>query len=337
MTITAYSCYFYAVRVQLLHTCMSAFFSNLRLFPARDLGSNGKPTQSEIVHVSINATGSRVINTRTDRSIRIWRSTVSLTDPIVIENPHRGPVTCISWNPATETSFASVGGDGAVKLWKGLGHLEREIKLGKTAAHLVAYAPDGDVMAVVADGSIFIYNVAKGYTKIAHDSRPSKINALQWTNKGHNVFATGHDDGSICFWRLDLMAIELLYTLQGHHSPVTCMCLDPRGRYLACGLREGIVSLWNTTDFTNLGVLSAVDRAISSLSASRDGTYLAVGYSEGADVKIYEYDTLTEVHNAPKSQAGKIGGQAAWFPNRTALIIVVDKGQVMLLAKKEVS
>lgn len=332
----------------LLHFPMTSL-SGLRAFPARDVAANGKPAQSDIVHLSVNATGSRVINTRSDRTIRIWRcSHATLSDPVVVENPHRGPATCVSWNPNTETSFASVGGDSTIKLWRGTGHLEREVKAEKPdksdkdktdkardALCLVAYSPDGRFLAV-ADlrGTVRLHDVSSGYTVAAEVETALAVNALQWVNKGHSAFFTGHVDGHVKVWVVEDSQIAPGRVLTKHHAPVTCLCMDPRGRYVACGASDGTVSLWRTSDMTNCGVLAGEDRDICSVSPSRDGAYLAVAYGDGTSVKLFDYATLAEVYEVPGLAPGRSGGRAVWLPNRTALV-VTDRGTVMLMVKRE--
>ena len=47
---------------------------------------------SEIILISINLTGTRLVNSRTDRSIRIWKCTPErLIDPIRLPNNNRTP------------------------------------------------------------------------------------------------------------------------------------------------------------------------------------------------------------------------------------------------------
>lgn len=319
---------------------MASLFSTFRLVAARDLAPNGKPSQAEIIHVSVNHTGSRTINTRTDRTIRIWRSNhATLADPVVVESPHRGPVTCVSWNPNTEMSFASVGGDSTVKLWRGSGQLEREIKAAggaDRAFHLVAYSPDGRYLAVADTGAtVRLHDVSAGYVVVAEVATGLAVNALVWPNKGHGVMVTAHADGHVKVWAVADGAVGPGRVLAKHHAPVTCLCMDPRGRYLGYGLSEGVVSLWRTADMTSHGVLAAVDRDISTVCPSRDGAYVAVGYGDGSNVRVYAWDTLEEVYEAPGTAGGGRGARAVWFPNRSALVVTSDRGQVMLLAKRD--
>lgn len=259
-----------------------------------------------------------------------------LAEPVVVESPHRGPVTSISWNPNAETSFASVGSDSTIKLWRGA-QLEREVKAASDVLfRLVAYSPDGRYMAAVdSSATIRLYDVRAGYAMVAEATLDLAVNALLWSNRGHAVMVTGHSNGQVKVWTVQDNGLGPGRVLARYHAPVTCLCLDPRGRYLACGLSEGIVTLWCTADMTCRGVLASEDREISSVSASRDGAYLAVGYSDGSNVRVYAYESLQEVHEVAGTVAGTHGSRAAWFPNRSALVVTSEKGQVMLLGKRD--
>lgn len=313
-----------------------SFFSSLRQVPAKDFGPGGKPCQAEIVHISVNATGSRVVNTRTDRSIRIWRTLqLGLADPVVIEATHAKPVERISWNPNTDTSFASVGGDACVKLWKGNGTLEREIRVtkkGNVCCELVEFSPDGELLAVVdRDGTVVLYDVNENYAKVA-EKKLAGVTDIKWTNRGHEFLIAATSNGNIGIFRLDSnLQLSLAHTLTGHRAKVTCLAVDPRGKYIAAGSDEGLVSFWKTADMICHKVLARVNQEICGLDMSRDGSYLAVAYDDGF-VRFYDYESLEQVHEI--SNCGKVP-LVRWFPNKGSFVSLGDRGKVMEVARKE--
>lgn len=285
-----------------------------------------------------------MINTRTDKSIRIWRVLqLGLSSPIVIENAHPREVADVLWNTTTDTSFASVGRDCWVKLWKCTGHLEREIKVAKphgaVVLELVEFSPDGEMMCVVDnDGTIILYDVGDNYTKLAHLKMCDHVNDIKWPNKGHEYLLAALDNGTVEVLRPNVKekSLHSVHTLRGHKSPVTCLSVDPRGRYMAFGTGEGIVSLWKTSNMLNYQVLAKVDQEIAGVEISRDGAYIAVAFAQDSNVRIYDSDTLEEVYEVPNSDAGKQGVLCMkWLPYRGSFAYISEKGKVMEVARKE--
>lgn len=322
-----------------------SYFSTFHHSTLRDLGPGGKPLTADITLLSVNPTGTRVVNARTDRSVRIWKALLqTLADPVTIDNPHSKAVTRVSWNPNTDTSFATVGGDVSVKLWKGNGTLEREIRVtkkGHVVCELAEFSPDGRLMAVVdKDGTMNVYDVLENYTKVGDTKLPSHVNDIMWTNRGHSVLLAALDDGKIAILSIQpkisdvkkKYLIETAHTLKGHRSAVTCLAMDPKGRYFAAGSDDGSVSFWTTSDMICNKVLANVDQGICSVDISKDGTHVAVGYSE-TGVKVYDYNTMAEVYEVPNSNA--VSPLVRWFPNKVALVSVGEKGRVMDYGRAE--
>lgn len=322
---------------------MSLYFSSLSSTPARDVGPSGKPILAEITLLLVNATGSRVLNARTDKSIRIWRaSSLGLSQPVTIEHAHPREVSGVLWNTNTDYSFASVGKDAWVKLWTGTGQLEREIKVevaGKLAQLVVVeYLPDGAYLAVAdEDGAVVLLDVHDNYLKFAEYGSKSRVCALKWPNNGHEYVLVALENGLVEILTVNGKArlLELAHTLKGHKSPVTCISVDPRGRFLALGTAEGTVSIWNLSNLLNSHVLAKVDQAISSVEISRDGAFIAVAYAQETSVKVYDSFTLAEVHELPASSSGKSGVSALkWLNSRGNFVYVGDHGKVVHFTRR---
>lgn len=324
---------------------MSLYFSSLTHSPARDVGPSGKPVISEIAVLAANATGTRVINARSDKSIRIWRILASgLSTPVVIENAHLREVAGVLWNTNTEYSFASVARDCWVKLWKATGQLEREFKVQKAAGPValekIEYSPDGYYLAVAdSDGSVLLYDVQGNYSKVAEYKAPARVYDLKWPNKGHDYVVAALGNGTVQILSPDVKAktLKCVHTLKGHKSPVTSVSIDPRGRIIACGTGEGIVSIWKLSDLLNCHVLAKIDQEVAAVEISRDGSYIAVAYTQETNVKVYDSVSLEEIYEVPNSAAGKVGILSiSWLPHRGSFVYVGERSRVMEIARKDV-
>lgn len=322
---------------------MPLSFTNLHFTPMRDLGNGGKSLQAEITQLSVNATGNRVINTRTDKTIRVWKALqLGASSPSVIENAHRD-IPRILWNTNTDLSFASVGRDSWVKMWTCSGRLEREIKVlkphGTAVLELVEYSTDGKVLCVVdIDGTVILYDVADNYSKLALIKLVDHVNDIQWTNRGHDYLFAALDNGTVEILHpiMKTKTVTVVHTLEGHKSPVTCIRFDPRGRFFACGTKEGIVSLWRTSNMLNYRALSLVDQQVVDVEYSRDGSYLAVAFAQDTTIKVYDCDTLEQLYEVPNSSAGKSGFLALkWLPHRANFVYVAENGRVVEFAKRD--
>lgn len=324
---------------------------------------------SEIILISINLTGTRLVNSRTDRSIRIWKCTPErLIDPIIIEHPHLKAVERISWNPKTEFSFATVGRDDLVNIWRCTGALEKELKIVKSGntnesgtdvvCQIVAYSNDGEILTVVdRDSTVYLYSVSNNYNKFHEFKLNDHIYDILWFHHGHSFFMCALHDGSVPIYKVtdvlpgangsaitdaspdtevvNSVTIDLKHKLTGHRSSATCVAVDPRGKYCAVGSNEGVVSLWNTSSMLISKVLTNTDEAIANIDISRDGTYVAVAYDSGENIKIFDYDTTEQVYEVPNSNSGNLAlSHITWFPSKTAFVHTSDNGKTMTLMKK---
>jgi len=106
-----------------------------------------------ILGISFSSDGLLMASASTDRTVGIWR----LSDASLLHSfqGHEGPVNGLAFSPDGQI-IASAGGlgDGTVRLWDVLrGTCLETIPIpGKVPAWSVAFAPDGSMLAIGADG-----------------------------------------------------------------------------------------------------------------------------------------------------------------------------------------
>ncbi|KAK6462956.1 WD40-repeat-containing domain protein [Scheffersomyces coipomensis] len=327
------------------------FFNNFMPVVVTDKPLPGyTSSSSEIILITINATGTKLITTRTDRSIRIWRCFPErITDPHVIEDAHSKAVESISWDPNTEHSFASVGRDEYVKIWNGhTGALERQFKVVRddkeevAALKIVKYSSDGLVLITVdRDSEITFYSVENNFKQIYRlKDITEPIYDFQWFHNDHSFFILAFHNGNLPIYEFIYdegkeTETKLKTELTAHRSSATAVVIDPRGTYCAVGSGEGVVSLWNTKSMLHFKTISEVDESIACIDASRDGTYIAVSYDKGENIVIYDTVSGDRVYEVANSLSGQLTFACiAWFPSKTSFAYSSDEGTTLTVMRK---
>lgn len=310
-------------------------FSTLKHLAVRDQDKNGKPLQSLITHISANALGTRVVNARQDLLLRLWKfAHLRPANPVLIENAHTTPAECVAWSTASEGVFVSVG-DKTVKVWRDNGRLQREFSV-QNPARLCLYAPDGSILAVLTETVIYLYDT-ESYLLLAEHTLTDSISAFTWTNQGQLRFLVGLATGNIGIFEYNPEdgTISCITTLTGLLS-VTCLAMDPRGRYIVAGSRDGVVSFWSTADLVNYRVLSGVDQEVTAVSLNRDGLYICVAFKLGSNIKVFEVDTGKEIYELPDSAGtAEHSPCIVWSTNNTVMFYLDENGKSMAYTRKE--
>ncbi|RCK65229.1 THO complex subunit 3 [Candida viswanathii] len=330
-----------------------AFFKKLTPFVIRDKPVGSYMGNSEVITMAINVTGTRIVYSRTDKSIRIWKSTPdAAVDPKVIIDPHAKAVESISFNPRTEYLFATVGKDEYVRIWSAqTGEKIREIKCEFDTLKLVRYSQDGKLLVVVdRTSNILVLAVEMNY-KVVHRFKVNEhVYDLQWFYHEHQFLLIAMHDGSVLLYEITededededeenggkVFGTKLRSRVKGHNSSITSIAISPRGNYFCLGNSEGVVSFW-TVDGTllNLHVISDIDQSISHLDSSRDSAYVSVAYDADSNLRIYDYESGELVHEIPNSISGsQTFSSAVWFPTKTCYIFTSDHGTTVTLMKR---
>ncbi|EGW31969.1 uncharacterized protein SPAPADRAFT_139540 [Spathaspora passalidarum NRRL Y-27907] len=325
-----------------MSTSNKDFFKRFISVPVKDKPLSGYTSSStEIIEISINECGTRLVASRTDKSIRIWKCTSDrLLDPIIIEDAHNRSVECISWDPKTEYTFATVGRDECIKIWRGnTGTLERTIKIAAGASlKLVRYSYDGELLlAVDRESNVYVYSAGQNYKLVNEFQVSEYVYDLRWFNSKHKFFICALHDGTLPVYEVseDGTESKLRTTLTGHRSSATTVSISPRGNYIAVGASEGVVSIWDCSTMLNEKVLTSIDESVAHIDSSRDGAYVAVSYDSGSNSMVYESDSGELVYEIPNSMSGQTTfSKVCWFPNKTAFAYSSDLGTTLVYMKK---
>ncbi|CAI5759963.1 unnamed protein product [Candida verbasci] len=320
-----------------------SFFQNIKPQQIIDKPVYGHTTSSsEIITIQINQTGSTIVLSRTDKSIRIWKTYPDrIGDTITIENAHGNNKTIesIAFNPKFDCQFATVAKDEYIKIWKGQnGQLENSIKTNSNGLKLIKYSNDGEICSCIDnEKQISFFNVSKNYKFIHKIQLEDYVYDLRWFNLNHDYFICGLHNGIIKLFKFEFELDKLILKkeLLGHKSSITSIAINPRGSYFCCGSQEGSVSIWNTQEFLNLKNISDVDQSIANLDISRDGTYIGISYDKSSNIKLYDYQSSEVIFEIPNTSSGNMTYSIVkWFPNKTSLCYSSNHGTTLTVMLK---
>jgi WD40 repeat protein len=191
-------------------------------------------------------------------------------------------------------------------------------RLGKGAAGLIAWSPDGDQIALAHSLGVYLYD-AQSLQQIDFIDMPVRILSLAYSPDGTqlaisrsdhtiqliqvtngNVLQTltadmdvvrcvaftldgeylvsGEANGVIQIWRL---ADSIpIRTRQDHQSAVTDIAISPKGQIMASGSTDNTIRIWNILDGSLLTTLSGHVNSVNRVAFSPDGKYLASASSD---------------------------------------------------------
>lgn len=189
--------------------------------------------------------------------------------------------------------LASVGKDGAAKLWDV--SAQREIRTLKRKDELdsVAFSPDDKILAIGGrDGAVVLWEVSTGREVRVLPGPPRRINAVTFSPDGRTI-ASGSDDHTIKLW--DPASGADVHTLTAHHGSVMALAFSPDGRTLASASLDKTIKLWEAGTGRELRTLSGHSDGVTSLafcphspmlaSASWDGTARLWDFAAGHEVR----------------------------------------------------
>lgn len=311
-----------------------SLFTSLRTIQVKETERNGKLPQSEIVNISINNSGTKVVVSRLDRNLKIWRiNGQTLADSVSIEGAHGSAVSSISWHPTTESNFVTVGLETRVKIWSPFGRLEKEFS-APSRCKLVQYSPDGQYLALVSEtDQIYIYKVSDKHSLVTEIDVKDTVNAINWSNQGHLILALALDNGTTQLLNFDEKDLKPTHKLLSG-SLASCILFDILGRYIAIGSGDGVVYIWRTSDLVCVKVLGNSDHGVTGLSTDREGAFICVSYKEGSS-KVFDYESLEEVYDLKDLRGSRHCPPVAWYPSRTVMISTQDRGRTLCNTKRE--
>jgi serine/threonine protein kinase len=199
--------------------------------------------QNGVSAVAVSPDGKTVASGSNDPMIRLWD--VANGQARTIVHGHPDWIMSLSFSPDGQTlasSSQNTGHDHATaKLWEVATARERSsLPLPKGTPDEgyvdVAFAPDGQTVAVVGPKGFYFYDVAAGKVRSffpASDGEP--VRCLAFAPDGKTL-VTGTGSGPVLLW--DVATGQQRLALQGHRNSVNGVTFSPDGRLLASGGKD---------------------------------------------------------------------------------------------------
>lgn len=232
-------------------TKASAYLSTLK---SRDLRGH----RDKVHTVSWNCEGRRLASGSLDRTVRIWTPERSLDPKYATElRGHTQGVDQLCWDSTHPDHLATASTDKTVRFW--------DTRAAKPCVHVVntvgeniniCWSPDGSTVAVgnKEDGISFID--ARTFKIERTLKQDVEINEIGWNNSG-DLFVMTTGNGTIKM--LQYPSLEDFHVLHAHTANCYCLEFDPRGKYLAAGGADALVSLWDIEELVCVRTLSKLE------------------------------------------------------------------------------
>ncbi|KAK6528353.1 hypothetical protein TWF281_009596 [Arthrobotrys megalospora] len=207
---------------------------------------------------------------------------------------HRAPILSLKFHPTKHHLLLSVDGHSKVNVWDATtGKLKKQCELsgGNSASerntpHDADWIDENTIIAVGDNGAVEKFDLSLPLENgphldsivryEGHDAHKN-VSSVIWSG-GHEIFATGGEDGKIMLWKPS--QYKPVGVLEGHQDEISFLQLS-RGStssesLLASSSADGSVRIWNIESRICLHVLN-MQSPVNVLSFTADGKYLAAG------------------------------------------------------------
>lgn len=201
----------------------------------------------------------------------------------------------LSWDPTHHDRLASSGSDGFVRFWDvRSAKCTGTVQVDGDGIISMDYRPNGENIVVgTRDDVVSVIDVRERKV-VKSEKQDVQTNDIIWSHGGDMLLETT-GQGNIRFRSWPTW--EVVYMLPAHSSACFSLCLEPRGRMLAIGGSDAVISLWDTRDWICTNTLTAVEGPVRSVSFSFDGNFVCGSSDECNDIEIVCLYTIPKMRD----------------------------------------
>lgn len=197
---------------------------------------------------------------------------------------HTDGTNCLAWKPSAQTTLATGGQDGAVKLWDTTaGQHTATAELGSAWVEHLSWRPTaGDaapILAAAAGRELTFLN-ADASVRHRFKSAPKTLSAIAWHPQGGALAAAYF--GGVCLWDADDFVAQKEFA---YANGIHALVWSSDGRWLVSGNQDPSVHLWLPEEDQEFH-MSGYEGKVKELSFDRTGRWLATG--GGRDACIWD-------------------------------------------------
>ncbi|TCD69213.1 hypothetical protein EIP91_008316 [Steccherinum ochraceum] len=289
---------------------------NFAAFKPRDLRMTSSQSMN---HVAWNCDGGRLAAVGIDKIVRLWwpDKGLDVRSASLFSGGHTDEVDYVSWNPTHPDLFCtSSQKDRRIVFWDARQSRPTQVVTLKSSPTTTCYSPDGRNLLYTSLGRTTNY---LRYDKPSDDSREQwqhsshsgvPASTATFNHAGDGIILTINGDTSIRI--ATFPSLNIILNTPAHVGGCVAVALDPRGKYMASGGNDGIVNLFDLSDWICARTISVCDHSITGLSFSFDGEYIAIS-NAGTYIDICATETGMPLHRVPA-----LGPSATvqWHPSK---------------------
>ncbi|SCV69795.1 BQ2448_1189 [Microbotryum intermedium] len=289
-----------------------------------------------------NADGRRLASGSVDKSLRVWVPEKDLKTSVDYRG-HVGEVSCVKWEPTHPERLATCSGLSecrmgeqsactsiqirTLKIFRGL-HVDKRtisscisedkptnsVDTDGSTIHLT-WSPDGETIILSSRYDVVTWIDVKTHQIIKKKVMPTETNEPIFTHNGKILMTAIEGNLHIA----DFPSEDEIHQVRISPAMTTVLDLDPRGRYVAAGSNDNLVTLWETDEFCCVSSMGSHEDPIRACRFSHDGQYLATSAAaSGSDDKIIisQIPSLSRAHLISTPQPVEA---LAWHPSKTIM------------------
>jgi WD40 repeat protein len=186
------------------------------------------------------------------------------------------------------------------------------------------FSADGQSIVTQSGDALQYLSITDGSVVRELSDHNNEVAAFSETANGDSVVALS-SEGEIFVYDAHTGDVSTSQELYG--SGFTAVALHPRGEYLACGLSDGLIEMWNTANWTRESELTGHTYWVVSLVFDPSGEQLASGCWDGT-AKLWNWRTENETSTLGVSEQRVY--DVAYSPDGELLATASSDGLVRL-------
>lgn len=243
-------------------------------------------------------------------------------------------IESLAWSPDGRY-LAVVPADGTIHLWDSSKNGITQKISPPPNVSTVAWSPDGDRLAAGswsgANGTIDLWDIQSNERTHSRVISESKATSLGWSSLGSTISVATR--GRIVLWDPNT---DVDQTLEVDWGDILTTSWSPDGQYLAAGLQDGSIYVWDTARNDLFSKLSShSDDYIADLTWSPDGRLLAAASCFTGPASAENCHLILWDPSGSQYSHTLLGGRyeitnVSWSPNGQWIASALTSGDVIL-------